>query len=165
MATVVEAFTPFTMGQVLVVRTPDKTASTRLPSHSVYYITRGPQGTLALEGRAIVPHVVLLEYLPDAKTLRDVDPAVVGLPLIESLIATARAFGKLGVVPTDFNPGNILFVPGIRTHAVVIDFADSGARRDESDEEWRETVEENDDVRWMKRALERSLGVVMKYSD
>ncbi|KAG5635582.1 hypothetical protein H0H81_010728 [Sphagnurus paluster] len=58
-------------------------------------------GTLVLEGRAIRPHVLLLEYLPDAKTLCDVDPAVVGLPLMQSLVATAQAFGGLGVVHTD----------------------------------------------------------------
>ncbi|KAF8070038.1 hypothetical protein FPV67DRAFT_1485947 [Lyophyllum atratum] len=117
-------------------------------------------GTLPLAQRAIAPRVLFLEYLSDAKTLEEVDPRVVGLPLAQSLVAAAGAFGPLGVVHTDLNPGNILFVPGGRpTRAVVIDFANSGVREEESDEEWGACVYENADVWWMTKRLHRFLGV------
>ncbi|KAG5638934.1 hypothetical protein H0H81_008434 [Sphagnurus paluster] len=69
-------------------------------------------GRLPLAQCPISPRVVLIEYLPDARTLRDVDPSAVELSLAQSLLATARSFAELGFVHADLNLGNILFVPG-----------------------------------------------------
>ncbi|KAM6494986.1 hypothetical protein JOM56_009609 [Amanita muscaria] len=79
-------------------------------------------GLLQLPQRAIVPHAILLEFIPDAKTLDQVDPKVVSANLIHSLSETAGEFGRLGVVHTDFHEGNILFSPGDQpVRAVIID--------------------------------------------
>jgi hypothetical protein len=113
------------------------------------------------EPRAITPRVLLLKYLPDAKRLADVDPSSITPSLVKSLIETARAFGPLGVVHTDFNPGNILFIPGDSpSRAVIIDFGSAGVREEGcSDEEWEAIVAENDDVHWIEVRLKQELGL------
>ncbi|KAG5649830.1 hypothetical protein H0H81_001840 [Sphagnurus paluster] len=146
--TVVEVFTPFTMSQSTNTThhpwSPTAEATAAAKRIAPYYDphfqpTDFPDeddapgwegtviplcyaaGTLSLEKRCIAPDVLLIEYLPDAKMLKDVDPSVVELPLLHALVAAARTFGELGVMHTDFNPGNVLSVPGTRpTRAVVI---------------------------------------------
>ncbi|KAG5638935.1 hypothetical protein H0H81_008435 [Sphagnurus paluster] len=123
-------------------------------------------GRLLLDERTISPRAILIEYLPDAKTLRDVEPSVVDLALAQSLVQTARAFADLGVVHTDLNLGNILFVPGTRpTRAIIIDFAESGVREDEDDEEWLRIVTFNYDAVWLKKQLSRTLGIDLSFID
>lgn len=78
-------------------------------------------GSLQLSDRTISPHVLLLEFLPDAKSLDFID-LVVPLSLLQPLLDAMDEFGALGVVHTDLNPGNILFSPGyLPTRAVIID--------------------------------------------
>ncbi|KAF5364703.1 hypothetical protein D9758_005525 [Tetrapyrgos nigripes] len=120
-------------------------------------------GTLLnLSDRAVSPHFLLLEYIPDALKLDAIDPKSnhVDLALLHSLVETVRQFGLFGVVHTDLNPGNILFSPGkMPTRGVVIDFGESGVREEEDEEEWREIVDQNADVYWVKKRLENQLGV------
>ncbi|KAJ7603403.1 hypothetical protein DFH06DRAFT_924397, partial [Mycena polygramma] len=92
--------------------------------------------SLVAEQRVLSPRVLLLEYIPDAISLRDIDPSVIPadskLELGNFLIKTAHRFAEFGVVHTDVNPGNILFTPvACPTRAVIIDFGESGVRRDE----------------------------------
>ncbi|KIL59575.1 hypothetical protein M378DRAFT_169078 [Amanita muscaria Koide BX008] len=101
-------------------------------------------GLLQLSQRSIAPHALLLEYIPDAKTLDQVDPKVVSANLLHSLLETTEQFGRLGIVHSDITPGNILLSPGNRPlRAVIIDFGESGIREDESDEEWQKIVRIN----------------------
>ncbi|KAJ7221682.1 hypothetical protein GGX14DRAFT_353219, partial [Mycena pura] len=117
--------------------------------------------SLASERRAISPHVLLLEYIQDAKCLEDIDPSVVDRSLGLALMKTARRFGELGVVHTDLNSSNILFAPAARpTRAVVIDFADSGVREEDEDSDyWAETLRQARDFRVMGSRLKRYLGM------
>jgi hypothetical protein len=111
-------------------------------------------GHLVLENRAFFPHILLLQYIPDAVNLRD----IVVKPdqsIILSLVETVCAFGALGVTHNDLNPGNILFSPpNSPTHAVIIDFGHAYYREDgDSDQEWNDIVKENGDVGAFKRLL------------
>jgi len=104
--------------------------------------------------------VLVLEYIPDTVQPGNVGCAVVPEPLARSLVQAAEEFGRLGIVHTDFSPGDILFFPGDRpTRAVVIDFSQSGVREEEDDESWAEVVWQNADVRWVKKRLERFLSM------
>ncbi|KAM6494990.1 hypothetical protein JOM56_009613 [Amanita muscaria] len=119
-------------------------------------------GLLQLPQRSIAPHAILLEYIPDAKTLDQVDPKVVSADLLHSLLETTEQFGRLDVVHSDINPGNILFSPGNHPlRAVIIDFGESGIRKDESDEEWQKIVRMNKDPVWMRKRFQLFLGDVM----
>jgi hypothetical protein len=63
-------------------------------------------GSFLLEGRSFSPHVVLLEYIQDAVTLKDI--AVRPKPsIISSLAKTVSAFGVLGVTHNDLTLDNI----------------------------------------------------------
>jgi serine/threonine protein kinase len=109
--------------------------------------------------RAISPHVLILEHIPNSVPLDKVDPGVVSTQLTQSLLDTAAAFSRLGVVHTDLNTGNILFSPGDRpTRAVVIDFGESIVREEEDDQTWAEIVDENADVAYMRKRLKRFIG-------
>jgi hypothetical protein len=110
-------------------------------------------GTLILPNRALFPHVLLLQYIPDAIDLEDIviEP---DKSFIASLVKTVSAFGALGVAHDDLNRSNILFSPrNAPIRAVVIDFGHSFFREDESDQEWDEIVEGSDDVGTIKRML------------
>ncbi|KIL61608.1 hypothetical protein M378DRAFT_166726 [Amanita muscaria Koide BX008] len=121
-------------------------------------------GLLQVPQRAFAPHALLLEFIPDVKTLDQVDPKVVPPNLIHSLLETTKEFGKLGVVHTDLNPGNILFSPSDHPlRAVIIDFGESGVREDETDEEWQEIVDQNRDPVWMRKRLQQFLGDMMPH--
>ncbi|KZP33961.1 hypothetical protein FIBSPDRAFT_1035878 [Athelia psychrophila] len=119
-------------------------------------------GSLVLSSfnRAISPPVLLLEYIPDAKTLGDVDPStIVDVEgLVHTLIGAVRSFGDNGVVHMDLNQGNILFTPGDRpTRAVIVDFGQSDHREDESDLEWYDVVYCNSDEPAMTSILSHYL--------
>ncbi|KAJ7655864.1 hypothetical protein DFH06DRAFT_1329296 [Mycena polygramma] len=86
--------------------------------------------SLTAEQRVLSPHVLLLEYIPDTISLRDIDPSVIPaeakLDLGRSLISAAEEFGAFGVAHADVNPGNVLFTPAARPNgAVVIDFGEA----------------------------------------
>ena len=123
-------------------------------------------GSLRLSDRAISPHVLFLEFLPDAESLALVNPKVVSLSLLQSLLDAADKFGPLGVVHTDLNPGNIIFSPGYQpTRAAIIDFGEAGVREEEDDEsEWAEIVKHNRDSVWLCKVLQRTLGIDLNIS-
>jgi hypothetical protein len=54
-------------------------------------------GELRFKGRAISPHVIMLEYIPDACRLDAVDPNSVTLDAVQSLIDAAQKIDALGV--------------------------------------------------------------------
>ena len=117
-------------------------------------------GTLNLTGRAIAPHVLILEYLPHAQTLETIAANLITQPIIDSLIITASRFGPLGVTHSDPNTGNFLFVvgqDGALCRAVIIDFGSSYFREQESDEDWALIVRQQGDVRFLKLRLEAKL--------
>ncbi|KAJ6472769.1 hypothetical protein C8R47DRAFT_1295639, partial [Mycena vitilis] len=111
--------------------------------------------SLVAEQRIISPRVLLLEYIPDVISLRDIDPSAIPaaskLELGNSLIKTAHQFAEFGVVHTDVNVGNILFTPvACPTRAAIIDFGEAFVRRDEDNgDDWEETVYFNDDPFWI----------------
>ncbi|KIL64947.1 hypothetical protein M378DRAFT_162513 [Amanita muscaria Koide BX008] len=119
-------------------------------------------GPLQLSQRAIAPRALLLEFIPDAKTLDQVDPKAVSASLIHSLLETTEQFGKLGVIHCNIIPSNILFSPcNHPVRAVIIDFGESGIREDENDEEWQKIVRFESDADWMRERLQRFLGDVV----
>lgn len=117
-------------------------------------------GQVALAGRTIAPSVLLLEYIHDACTLRDADPAVVPLHLLRTLTLTVRSLGSLGIIHNDINPGNILFTPADNpTRVFLIDFGESYTRCEESDEQWKEELTTSGELRWTKSCLARILKI------
>jgi serine/threonine protein kinase len=110
-------------------------------------------GRLLLEGRSFSPHVVLLEYIQDAVTLKDI--AVRPKPsIISSLAKTVSAFGALGVTHNDLTLDNILFTPYDQpTRAIIIDFGAAECCEDESDEEWSYIVRGNYDAGYLKKLM------------
>ncbi|KAJ7602412.1 hypothetical protein DFH06DRAFT_1350263 [Mycena polygramma] len=147
--TVVHAFTPFTTAEVFTVLTPaDTPPHLPFPPSSLiiakvydpkvhfnhrktrYSNTGSGTRSLTAEQRVLSPHVLLLEYIPDTISLRDIDPSVIPaeakLDLGRSLISAAEEFGAFGVAHADVNPGNVLFTPAARPNgAVVIDFGEA----------------------------------------
>ena len=112
-------------------------------------------GTLNLPGRALSPHVLLLEYIPDAISLQNIivrpDQSV-----IASLLRTVNAFAAMDVSHNDINSSNVIFSPSnYPTRAVIIDFGHSYLRDDELDEDWEGIVCQSDDVGYLKRRLAR----------
>jgi hypothetical protein len=114
------------------------------------------------DARAIVPRVLLLEYLPDATTLANVNPSLITPSLVRSLVDTVSAFGPLGVVHDDLNAGNVLFAPADNpTRAAIIDFGSAILREEEdSDEEWAKIVWVNNDSHGLKLAVRRRMNMV-----
>ncbi|KDQ58763.1 hypothetical protein JAAARDRAFT_206613 [Jaapia argillacea MUCL 33604] len=123
----------------------------------LYYLGAGtlPVSTLS-SPRAIIPRVLLLEYLPDAVTLNDIDPQRITRPVLRSLFETAEAFASLGIIHTDLHGGNILLTPAEHpVRGCIIDFGCSFVRQEESDEEWEFLVAQNSDVRAVQVSLKR----------
>lgn len=116
-------------------------------------------GTISLAGRAIAPRVLLLEYLPNAQSLDKINPHLITPDVRASLVKIASGFGRLGVVHTDLNYGNIIFVVGAHgiERAAIIDFGSSYSREDESDKDWQAIVDEQDDVTWLNKRLNAML--------
>lgn len=88
------------------------------------------------------PPVILLEYIPNAVTLRDVNPRVLTESLMRSMLNVVDHINGLNVLLTDINPGNFMYAPADRpTRAIAVDFADARLRSpDEPDESWAEMV-------------------------
>ncbi|KAI1784115.1 hypothetical protein LXA43DRAFT_1101750 [Ganoderma leucocontextum] len=92
--------------------------------------------------RAIQPHAVVIEYIPDAVSLADVPVDVVEPELCATLLGVVDSFASYGVIHADVNWNNVLFTPRERpTRVVVIDFGLGGVREEDQDEDsWRQTV-------------------------
>lgn len=109
--------------------------------------------------RAIQPPVILIEYIQDAVTLKDVDARLLSRPLIRSLLDTVQRIGELGVCHGDPNYGNILLAPAHQpVRAALIDFDDciwydSGITW----EDWCVEVASNGEVRETKRKIRKRL--------
>jgi len=122
-------------------------------------------GSLQLSDRAISPHVLFLEFLPDAEPLALVDPNIVPLSLLQPLLDAVDEFGAFGVVHTDLNPGNIIFFPGYQpTRAAIIDFGEAGVREEEDEFEWARIVEECADSIWLRKRLRGALRIDLSIS-
>lgn len=105
--------------------------------------------------RRAIPPVVLVEYIDNAITLKDVDARLLTRPIITSLVDTVQRLGELLVCHSDPNYRNYLLAPADRpTRAGVIDFADCfWTAPDETEEEWSEQVLSEGEVREMKRKI------------
>lgn len=121
-------------------------------------------GVLDLSGttpqRAYNPPVVLIEYIPNAATLHDVDPRVLTEPLMKSMLDIVDRIIDLEVLTLDVNPGNFMFAPADKpTRAIAIDFGDARLRTTEDDQTWRDMVEMNcarwTVKKWMRRRFEQ----------
>jgi len=120
-------------------------------------------GKLNLSGlntaRAIIPPILLLEFLHDAKTFKEVDNQSITPSLIRSLFQTVTAFGKLGVSHNNLHAKNILFAPGrFSTRAVIIDFGSAYVLEEESEDEWKEIVAEGGDLLALRTQFRQKLG-------
>ncbi|KAJ7255259.1 hypothetical protein C8J57DRAFT_1345885 [Mycena rebaudengoi] len=109
--------------------------------------------------RMVVPHVLLLSYIP-GPTLRAVNPARVPGHVARSIIDIVRSFGILGVVHDDLRADNVLVSPSEAepTRAVFIDFGNATVRASESDEEWERTLAENSEPTLAQLLLDK-LGI------
>jgi hypothetical protein len=100
------------------------------------------------ETRAIIPRVILLEYIPDVTSVSSLGDIGVITPWhVRTLVATAVELNELGVVHRDVNRGNILIGP---KRAVIIDFGESisqiqGGIKKFSDDDWWSQVDGSKD--------------------
>lgn len=153
---------------------PEKTVYDRLVSLQGSGIPRCyASGTILLSDRAISPHILLLEYIPDAFSIRDIEvdreqtkDITQGLStrvapyLARSMLDTVASFARLGVTQNDSHARNFLFSPRDQpTRAVVIDFGEGYARKDESDDEWNAYALGQEDVVKLRCQLEHALGI------
>lgn len=110
--------------------------------------------------RAYNPPVILIEYISNAVTLRDIDAQLLKPPVMQSMISAVDNINRNEVLLTDVNPGNFLFTPAHRpTRAVAIDFADARVRTFEDARYWEELIDmywATPTVRrWMRRRFEK----------
>ncbi|KAI0719994.1 hypothetical protein C8T65DRAFT_634530 [Cerioporus squamosus] len=105
--------------------------------------------------RAIQPSAIVLEYIPDAISLRDVPGDVLDVKMCVALLRAVDSFSAHGVFHGDINQNNILFTPKTRpVRAVVIDFGCAGIRADDEDEDtWRFNVQFAADSQRLRRLL------------
>lgn len=102
--------------------------------------------------RAYNPPVILIEYISDAVTLRDIDPHLLTRSAMQSMINAVDRINANEVLLTDVNPGNFLFTPAHRpTRAVAIDFADARVRTFEDSRHWEELI----DMYWATPTVRR----------
>ncbi|KAI0654132.1 hypothetical protein C8Q70DRAFT_539127 [Cubamyces menziesii] len=114
--------------------------------------------------RGIRPPAVVLEYIADAVSLRDVEgDALQEQPEVcAALVRAVDGFAERGVFHGDLHRENVLFTPrGRPERGVVIDFGCAGVRADDEDEEsWRFNVSFANDGGRVRRLL-REKGVVL----
>ena len=107
--------------------------------------------------RYINPSVLLIEYIPNALTLKDVDPAMLRPDLIRSLLDTVDSIEKLYVIHDDPHPENYLFT---QNRAVVIDFGKAFFREaGETEEDWIAVVQCHRIPPYVRRLLAQKLSV------
>ncbi|EDR06834.1 uncharacterized protein LACBIDRAFT_328574 [Laccaria bicolor S238N-H82] len=97
------------------------------------------------EPRAIVPRILLLEYVPHSTSLDNLKNIKLITPWhIRTLLAATRKMNELGVVHWELHPGNILICPD---RVVIVDFGASTTRVQGgtdmfSDDKWMAKVED-----------------------
>jgi RIO-like serine/threonine protein kinase len=147
-------------------RHSDQAAASEIAAYTKLVLLQGKgvakcygSGTLNLPGRVIAPRVLILEYLSSAITLKDVPCNLITDEAIESLVSTVASFGSLGVTHCDLNDTNVLIVPGPNgiKCSVIVDFGSSFTHEDESEDKWKQIVEQEQDVRWLKIQLRDKL--------
>lgn len=112
------------------------------------------------EPRFVIPNVILLEFISGAVTMRDADSSMLQLPLVYSLIETARRFRTFGVIHNDPNYGNFLLTPN---RAVIIDFGSAYFKgEDFSEEGWEKMLDFFDDVFFVKHRIAEKLGLPLE---
>jgi Ser/Thr protein kinase RdoA (MazF antagonist) len=74
----------------------------------------------------------------------------------KSVESTVSAFGLLGAVHHDMNPGNMLFGPGMN-RVVVIDFGESYFLEGDMDQDWWDVVQESGDINYTMLRLRNAL--------
>ena len=101
--------------------------------------------------RGFHPLAVVLEYIPNAVSLEDIDPEALACApeVYKEVVRAVDSFAGLGVVHTDMIPRNVLFTPPDRPErGVVIDFGCAGIRGEAEESEWLEAVHfERDEAR------------------
>ncbi|KAI1784118.1 hypothetical protein LXA43DRAFT_1077470 [Ganoderma leucocontextum] len=107
--------------------------------------------------RAIQPHAVVIEYIPDAVSLADVPVEVVEPELCATLLRVVDSFASHGVIHWDMHMNNILFAPRERpTRVVVIDFGHGEVREEDQDEDaWRQRIVFSNESRHVRSLLRR----------
>ncbi|KAI0329997.1 hypothetical protein GY45DRAFT_792351 [Cubamyces sp. BRFM 1775] len=112
--------------------------------------------------RAIRPPAIVLEYIPDAVSLRDVSADVLQPGVCAALVRAVDSFQAHGVFHGDIHQENVLFTPRARpARAVVIDFGCAGVRAEGEDEEsWQFNVTFANDGGRVRRLLKEK-GVVL----
>ncbi|TDL17494.1 hypothetical protein BD410DRAFT_794328 [Rickenella mellea] len=113
--------------------------------------------------RAIIPRVLLIEYIPNALPINKINKDLITQTLAKSFLELLKAFHARGVVHNDLNHGNILVVNSSendhsQTRAVFIDFGEACLRESETDEEWELVIRQHADTIFMLRQLKKSLG-------
>ncbi|KAI0685540.1 hypothetical protein BC835DRAFT_1383501 [Cytidiella melzeri] len=104
--------------------------------------------------RAIQPPAIVLEYIPEAVSLRDVSGDVLDVSTAVALVRTVDSFPAYGVYHGDINQNNVLFTRSTPARAVVIDFGCAGVREDGEDEEtWQLNVNFAGDSARIRRML------------
>ncbi|KAH9886207.1 hypothetical protein C8Q73DRAFT_283192 [Cubamyces lactineus] len=114
--------------------------------------------------RGIKPPAVVLEYIADAVSLRDVEGDVLRLQpdVCTALVRAVDSFAAHGVFHGDLHQENVLFTLRARpVRAVIIDFGCAGVRAEGEDEEsWQFNVTFANDSKRVRRLLEEK-GVVL----
>ncbi|RPD77504.1 hypothetical protein L226DRAFT_324333 [Lentinus tigrinus ALCF2SS1-7] len=108
--------------------------------------------------RAIQPPAIVLEYVPDAVSLRD------DADLYTTLAQVIDSFSTYSVCHTEIHRNNILFTP--REHpnrAFAIEFGCAAVREDEDDGSWETTrVFWNDGRRFRRLLQEKGIAIEVK---
>ncbi|KAI0699417.1 hypothetical protein BC835DRAFT_567624 [Cytidiella melzeri] len=109
---------------------------------------------LPSDERAILPPAIVIEYIPDAISLRDVSGDVVDARIAAGLVRAVDSFPAHGVYHGDVNHNNVLFKRSTPMRAVVIDFGCAGVREEaEDDETWQFNVDFAGDGVKLRRLL------------
>ena len=121
------------------------------------------------ETRAIIPRVILLEYIPDVTSISTLGDIRVITPWhIRALIATAVKFNELGVIHWDINRGNILIGPN---RAVIIDFGEStsqiqgGIKKFSDDNWWCQVNESKDPIAVERMVMQQDFTTASQLAD
>ncbi|TDL16181.1 hypothetical protein BD410DRAFT_808299 [Rickenella mellea] len=111
--------------------------------------------------RAIIPRAILIEYIPDAIPLHNMNKDSISLTLAKSFLEILKEFHARGVVHNDLNYGNILVCRSEngQARAFIIDFEHPCLRESNSDAEWADIVHQLGDTRFMLGLLQESLGI------
>ncbi|KIP03585.1 hypothetical protein PHLGIDRAFT_121429 [Phlebiopsis gigantea 11061_1 CR5-6] len=103
--------------------------------------------------RAVYPPAILIEYIDNAVTFKEVDVRLLDHALIRSFrVGAIDIMGSLGVGNNDLKPGNFLLAPACKpSRILLIDWANAEIRGHilTTDEQWEEYVETNGATEWL----------------